>query len=301
MEVLANYSRVFLKLERIKITNASGIFSSSFESLEDWINSGVDGVVLKTATYEPRVGYEFPNVAVNGERLVQAMGLPNPGYKEMGHLAEEIKRKYPNAFVISSFTAGDEKEVEEMVRFLEKYSDALEYNISCPHVGGLGSVIGYDFEFLEEMCDVIYDNTGKPFGLKMPYYPTDDLLKKCVGATGGVDFYTNINSVGKAMVIGQDFGISNKLGGLSGPAIKPLAVGQVYRLRRLTDKFIFGCGGIIDRKDVAEFLKAGASAIQLGSGVRYYKTKKEFIEEARRGFDFQLKNYFKNQGVEDWE
>ncbi|MCD6368014.1 MAG: hypothetical protein J7L45_02935 [Candidatus Aenigmarchaeota archaeon] len=290
-----------MKLEEVKITNASGIFSSSFSSLEDWINSGVDGVVLKTATYKPRKGYEFPNVAIDDDKILQAMGLPNPGYLDMSELAKSIKKEHPETFVIYSFASGDEEEIKEITSVLEKNCDALEFNISCPHAKGLGSSIGYDVHTLKNLCETVKENIDKPFGLKMPYYPTDELLGEVVNATEVVDFYTSINSVGKAMMIGEDFGISNKLGGLSGPAIKPLAVGQVYRLRKFTDKFIFGCGGIVNRRDVAEFLRAGANGVQLGSGVLRYKTKKEFVDEARKGFSFQLKNYFINQGVKEWE
>ncbi len=288
-----------MELKEVKITNASGIYSSSFHSLESWIKSGVDGIVLKTSTYRPREGYVSPNVAIDGEKVVQAMGLPNPGFKKMGKIAEIIKEKNPDVFVIASLTSGDKTELTEMVKYLEKYTDALEYNISCPHAKGLGSAIGYDFELLEDMCETIFDNTDKPFGLKMPYYPTDELLRKCVESSEKADFYTNINSVGKAMMMGKDFGVSNKLGGLSGPAIKPLAIGQVYRTRKLTNKQIFGCGGIRDRKDVAEFLKAGADSIQLGSGILYYQSRSNFVKEARIGFNYKLKNYFENIGK--WE
>ena len=290
-----------MELKEIKITNASGIYSSTFNSLEDWINAGVDGVILKTSTYRSREGYVFPNVAIDGERIIQAMGLPNPGFKKMGEITKKLKEKYTEIFVIASFTSGDKKELIEMVEYLGEYADALEYNISCPHAKGLGSAIGYDFELLEDMCDVISEHTEKPFGLKMPYYPTDELLKKCIDSSEKADFYTNINSVGKAMLIGNDWGISNKLGGLSGPAIKPLAMGQVYRTRKLTNKKIFGCGGVVTKKDVSEFLKAGANSIQLGSGIIHYKTKKDFVKEARKGFNYKPKNYFENQGIEEWE
>ncbi len=228
------------------------------------------------------------------------MGLPNPGYEEMGKRSWEIKKKHPEIFVVASFTTGDKKELIKIVNCLGKYADAIEYNISCPHADGLGASIGYDFETLEEMCLIAKRNCEKPFGLKMPYYPTDDMLKKCIDASDA-DFYTNINSVGKAMMIGNDFGISNKLGGLSGPAIKPLAVGQVYRTRKITDKFVFGCGGILNRKDVAEFLKAGANGVQLGSGALSYESKKSFVSEVKLGFGYKLENYFQNKNKEVFE
>lgn len=267
--------------------------SSSIEFLEDWIKAGVNGVLLKTSTYGPRTGYKSPTIAMHNELLIQAMGLPNTGYKKMGLLAKELKEKYPETFVISSFTTADENEMTKMVNYLGIQSDALEYNISCPHADGLGCSIGFNFELLGKLCKIGKKLCKKPFGLKMPYYPTDELLRECI-ETADADFYTNINSVGKAMMIGNEFGVSNKLGGLSGPAIKPLAIGQVYRTRKITDKFIFGCGGILNRKDVAEFLKAGANGVQLGSGTLHYKTKRCFVDEIKQGFDYILENYFKN-------
>lgn len=267
--------------------------SSSFESLQEWILAGVDGILLKTATYRPRTGYDFPVVAAQDKTLIQAMGLPNPGYEKMGLLARKLKESYPETFVISSFTTADENEMTEMICFLGNQSDAMEYNISCPHANGLGCAIGYDFELLGKLCKIIKKYCKKPFGLKMPYYPTDELLRGCIEAADA-DFYTNINSVGKAMMLGKVFGVSNKFGGLSGPSIKPLALGQVYRTRKLTDKFIFGSGGVMNRKDVAEFLKAGADGVQLGSGILNYITKKDFVEEARNGFSYDIENYFKN-------
>lgn len=290
-----------MQLKNLKIANCSGVFSSSFLSLREWIDCGLNGVVLKTTTYEPKKGYPSPNVAIDKEKIVQAMGLPNPGYKETAKISKKIKKEYPEIFVINSFTTADKKEMEEMISYLSKNSDALEFNISCPHAKGLGNAVGYDFELLEELCEEAEKHTEKPFGLKMPYYPTDELLENCIESTKAVDFYTNINSVGKAMIIGEDYGVSNKLGGLSGPAIKPLAMGQVYRTRQKTNKHIFGCGGIVDRKDVAEFLKAGADSVQLGSCIRFYKTKKDFVEEAKKGFNHELTNYFENQGIKEWD
>jgi dihydroorotate dehydrogenase subfamily 1 len=261
----------------------------------------LEGVIFKTATFKSREGYSYPNVVVIKSGLVQAMGLPNPGYKEIGDRIKKLKKIHPEVFLIASFTTSNKRELTEMVSFLGKYADALEFNISCPHAKDLGSSVGYDFKLLRELCGTGKEICEKPLGLKIPYYPTDEMLKSCIEASKDADFYTIINSVGKAMAMGKDFGISNKLGGLSGPAIKSLALGQVYRARRLSDKFIFGCGGIVNRNDVAVFLKAGANAIQLGSGIIRYPAKKDFVNEAKAGFNHIPENYFKKQGKEVWE
>ena len=269
--------------------------------MEDWINSGVDGVVLKTCTYKPRKGYKSPNVSIYGDSVVQAMGLPNPGYKKTAERAKKIKKKYPGTFVIASFTTGSEKEIKEIVGELSLCSDALEYNVSCPHAKGLGSSIGYDMEFLEKMVHLAKKSTEKPLGLKMPYFSTENMLNGFIKSSKKADFYTCLNSIGKAMMIGENFGISNKIGGLSGPSIRPLSVCQTYRIRTKTDKFVFGCGGITRREDVAEYVKAGANAVQLGSGVLRYRKKKDFVEEIRKGFTHRLKDYFRKEGKEVYE
>ena len=191
---MCNNSRVLTELKNTKIVNAAGVYSSTIDSLEDWIKAGVDGIVLKTSTHKPRKDYEFPNVAIDGERIVQAVGLPNPGYRYMGKIAKDIRENYPQIFIINSFTSANKTEIEEIVSHLIKNCDAIEYNISCPHAKGLGSSIGYDFVFLKEVCDLIRDLCPKSFGLKMPYYPTDELLEKCIKSSKNVDFYTCINS-----------------------------------------------------------------------------------------------------------
>jgi dihydroorotate dehydrogenase (NAD+) catalytic subunit len=288
--------------QKVKIMNASGVYSTKFSSLIDWIESGVDAIVTKTATFGKN-GYENPTVAIDGENFLQAMGLPNPGYKEMKIIIEKIKNLYPNFPIICSLAPTNSEELTTMINYLQNYCDAFEINASCPHVAGHGSEIGFEPKILEEMTNNAKKNSKNPIGLKLPYYQTDETLKEIIDATKNADFYTNINSVGKAMMIGKDYGISNKLGGLSGESIRPLAVGQVYRTRKLIDKTIIGCGGIVDAMSAKELLLAGADAIQLGSGIRKYKTKKEFIDEIRKAFsqDFKPFNYFTNQNKEDWE
>lgn len=286
--------------KKFLICNASGVLSSTLESLEKWIEAGVDAIVTKTVTYEPRAGYDDPVVAIDGERVVQAMGLPNPGFKEMKKRIEELKKSY-DTFVIASFTGHESDEIIEIVETLGEVADGLEFNISCPHVKGVGSSVGFDFELLHELCDTIYDYSPSPFGLKCPYYPTDEMLQKLVDVSQNASFYTCINSIGKAMMIGKNYGVTNKLGGLSGKAIKPVAIGQVYRLRKLTNKYIFGCGGIADRYDAAEFLKAGANGIQLGSGILHYSNLKDFVEEVKKAHETKLGDYFRNMKKSEWD
>jgi len=274
-------------LERIKITNASGIKSTKCESLKNWWDAGVDAVVTKTCTFNPRQGYSFPNAAKVGKSVYQAMGLPNPGYKEMAKIAERLSKK--GIKLIFSFTTANEDELKEIVRYTEKFVFAFEFNVSCPHVSGLGSSLGYDFEKLKGLCEVFRESTEKPIGIKRPYYPDDGMLRKAIDATSSLNFYTDINSMGKVLLLNEGgFVLSHDICSFSGPAIKPFALGQIYRTRKLgCKKFIFGCGGIVDANDVSEYLQVGANAVQLGTGMLRYESLKDFVKAVRTGFDLK--------------
>lgn len=289
-------------LQTIKLMNASGVYSTTFSSLVDWIEAGVDAIVPKTATIKERPGYDNPTIAIDGKNFLQAMGLPNPGYKKSRTIFKKIKEKYPHIPIICSLAPANSEELVRMVEYLQSYCNAFEINVSCPHVAGHGSTIGYEPKILEEMINTAKRASKNPVGLKLPYYPTDKMLKEVVNATKNADFLTELNSIAKAMIIGKDYAISNKIGGLSGESIRPLAIGQVWRSRKFTDKPIIGCGGIVNAMHGCEFLLAGANALQLGSGVRNYRTKKEFVDTIRKAFNNILPyNYFENQDKENWE
>lgn len=293
----------FLKSKKRAVMNASGVCSTKSSSLMDWIAAGTDAIVTKTLTVEPKFGYPNPTVAIDHRCVLQAMGLPNPGYENFYLVIKEIRTKYKNFPIICSLAAGNTQDFIKMTNYLERSVDAFELNVSCPHMKGCGSEIGYEPKLLKEIVDTVIPSVKRAVGIKMPYYPSDRMLAEVISAleNSGAEFVTAINSVGKALMLGEDFAVSNKLGGLSGPAIKPLALGQVYRIKQISSIPIIGAGGIVDKADAQGFFGVGACAIQLGSGLRFYNSKKEFVQKIKKWQKCQIKDCFENQNKEDWE
>jgi dihydroorotate dehydrogenase (NAD+) catalytic subunit len=198
------------------------------------------------------------------------MGLPNPGIDDF---AEEIAYaktvvKVPLIVSVFGYTAEEYAEVAE--KAVKAGADAVELNVSCPHVKDTGHEIGQHPKTLEEVVVKVKALVKKPVIVKLSPNVTDivEIAKTAVRA--GADALTAVNTV-KAMAIDVDAQmpiLSNVKGGLSGPAIKPIALRCVYEIFEADLKVpIFGCGGVTTWRDAVEFLLVGASAVQIGTGV----------------------------------
>jgi dihydroorotate dehydrogenase (NAD+) catalytic subunit len=249
---------------------ASGILGYSAESLQRIAEAGAGAVVTKSVGVEPRPGYPNPTVVQAHAGLINAMGLPNPGIDEY---AEEITYaksilKVPLIVSVYGYTA---EEYATVARKAAKAgADAVELNVSCPHVKDTGSEIGQNPKILVEVVAKVKAATQKPVIVKLSPNVADiaEVAKTAVKA--GADALTAINTV-KAMAIDAETQmpvLSNIQGGLSGPAIKPVALRCVYDIFEAQVKApIIGCGGITNWRDAVEFLLAGASAIQIGTAI----------------------------------
>ena len=249
---------------------ASGILGYSAESLQRIAEAGAGAVITKSVGAEPRLGYPNPTVVQVKAGLINAMGLPNPG---IGEYTEEISYaksilKVPLIVSVFGYTAEEYATVAR--KAAEAGADAVELNVSCPHVKKTGSEIGQDPKILAEVVAKIKAAIRKPVIVKLSPNVADiaEIAKAAVKA--GADALTAINTV-KAMAIDAETQmpvLSNFKGGLSGPAIKPIALRCVYDIFEAEVKVpILGCGGITDWRDAVEFLLAGASAVQVGTGV----------------------------------
>jgi dihydroorotate dehydrogenase (NAD+) catalytic subunit len=249
---------------------ASGILGYSAESLQRIAEAGAGAVVTKSVGVEPRPGYPNPTVVQANAGLINAMGLPNPGIDEY---AEEIAYaksilKVPLIVSVYGYTAEEYATVAK--KAAKAGADAIELNVSCPHVKKTGSEIGQNPKLLAEVVAKVKAATRKPVIVKLSPNVADiaEIAKTAVKA--GADALTAINTL-KAMAIDVETQmpvLSNIKGGLSGPAIKPLALRCVYDIFEADLKVpIFGCGGVTDWRDAVEFLLAGASAIQVGTAV----------------------------------
>jgi dihydroorotate dehydrogenase (NAD+) catalytic subunit len=249
---------------------ASGILGYTGLSMKSVVEAGAGAVVTKSLGLQPRNGYSNPTVVQVDCGLLNAMGLPNPGINYFGEELAELKNaKIPTIVSIYGFSSEEFGEVAETAVNLG--ADALELNVSCPHVEKAGAEIGCDAVLLEEVVEEVKKRVDKPVFVKLTPNVADVGEMAKVAVEAGADAITAVNTV-KAMAIEVETArplLANKFGGLSGPAIKPIAVRAVYDVYRAVNVPVIGCGGITSWKDAVEFMLAGASAVQIGTAIAF--------------------------------
>ena len=266
--------RIATEIARLKLANptmlASGILGYTGLSLKSVIAAGAGAVVTKSMGLQPRTGYSNPTIVQTNCGLINAMGLPNAG---ISHFKEEMEQlKSSNFPVIVSIYGYSPDEFGKVAKAAVKMgADALELNVSCPHIKKAGAEIGCDPVLLAKIVKEVKKKIDKPIIAKLtPNVTNITEIAKAV-EEAGVDAITAVNTF-KAMAIEIETGrpiLANKFGGLSGPAIKPLAVRCVYDIYRSVSIPIIGCGGISTWEDAVEFMLAGASAVQIGTSVAF--------------------------------
>ncbi|MEM2123383.1 MAG: dihydroorotate dehydrogenase [Candidatus Bathyarchaeia archaeon] len=275
---------------------ASGVIGVSAILARRAFASGAGGVVAKSVGLKARDGYPGPNVVRVSCGLINAMGLPNPGIHEM---VKELKAmKSFGVPVIASIYGFSEEEYGEAAKLIAEKVDVegFELNLSCPTVYGTGFEIGIDplkvRGAVKAVKEVVED---KPVIAKLTPNVTDIVSIGKAAEEAGADGVTAINTV-RAMVIDVDLErpiLNPGIGGLSGPAIKPIALRAVYELYRGLRIPVLGCGGITSWRDAVEFFLAGASAVQIGTGILYRDLK--VFREVKDG----LSSYLGCKGVAD--
>jgi dihydroorotate dehydrogenase (NAD+) catalytic subunit len=286
------HNKLAIELAGLRLANptmlAAGILGMTSLSLKRVAQAGAGAVVTKSIGLKPRTGYANPTVVQTECGVLNAMGLPNPGIK---YFAREItEAKTAGCPVIVSVYGFS---VEEFVQVAKKAenagADALELNVSCPHVEKTGSEIGQDTMLLEKVVNAVKRETRIPVFVKLTPNVTD--IVECAKAAekSGADAVAAINSV-HAMAINAETMkpiLGNKFGGLSGPAIKPIALRCVYEIYRQVNVPIIGCGGISDWRDAVEFMLAGAKAVQIGTAVAFKGL--EVFQSITKGINAYLK------------
>jgi len=267
-------NRLATEIAGLKLANptmlASGILGYTGLSLKSIIEAGAGAVVTKSMGLEPRTGYPNPTVVQTDCGLLNAMGLPNPGISHFKEEMKEIKSTgVPTILSIYGYSSEEFAKVAETA--VKMGADALELNVSCPHVKKAGAEIGCDPLLLTEIVKEVKKKVDKPVIVKLtPNIANIGEIAKAA-EKAGADAITAINTV-KAMNIEIETGrplLANKFGGLSGPAIKPIAVRCVYDVYRSVDVSVIGCGGITSWQDAVEFMLAGASAVQIGTAIAF--------------------------------
>jgi len=255
-----------LKL-RNPLVLASGVLGNAASLLRRAEEAGAGAVTTKTILPEPTRGYDNPVVVELPFGLINAMGLPNPGVDEFEGELREAK-SHMTIPVIGSAGGESPEEVAYVAgRLQDAGADAIEINASCPHVKEHGLEIGSSPELVEELVSEVRRSVRVPLLVKLtPMVPDIASLAKAA-IDAGADGLTAINTV-RAMYIDVEAMspvLSNRVGGLSGPAIRPIAVRAVYEISHLGD--VIGTGGVETWRDAAEMLLAGAKAVGVGTAV----------------------------------
>ena len=272
---------------------AAGVLGSNASSMNWILKSGAAGVVSKSFSLDPNPGYVNPTTVEVDGGIINAIGLSNPG---VDNFKEELKKINRDGNVsIASIYGATPDEFSKLVLEIQDYVDMIELNISCPHaMEGYGASIGQDADLTHKIVSAAKNSANKPVIAKLTPNVTDIVEIAKAAQDAGADGLTLINTVGPGMKINIDVAkpiLSNKFGGMSGKAIKPIAIRNVYTVYDNVDIPIIGVGGISNFEDVVEFLFAGARAVQIGTaimneGVEIFNTINKDLEEFlnKKGF-----------------
>ena len=262
-----------VNLAGLKLANptmlASGILGYSAETLEGIVEGGAGAVVTKSVCQKPRKGYANPTVVQASCGLINAMGLPNPGIDEFVKEIRQAKAVVKVPLIVSVYGYSEEEYTKVAKKAVDAGADAVELNVSCPHVRETGSEIGQNPTILSEVVRKVKAVVSAPVIVKLSPNVTSITELAETAEKAGADALTAINTV-RAMAIDAETTmpiLSNRIGGLSGPAVKPIAVRCVYDVFEHVKIPIVGCGGIASWRDAVEFVLAGASAVQIGTAI----------------------------------
>ncbi|MGQ9513616.1 MAG: dihydroorotate dehydrogenase [Thermoproteota archaeon] len=263
-----------VNLGKLRLKNpvmlAAGVLGVSPSSLLRVANKGAGGVVTKSISLEPRTGYPNPVlVEVEGEGYVNAVGLSNPGAQSF---RDELKKYLPFPVpLVGSIFGYKPEEYGNVASILEDSVDAFELNISCPSVSDVDSEIGTNLEVVKSAIRNVKDVTSKPVFVKLSPNVTKIVDIGLAAEGAGADGVVAINTV-SAMVVDADFGrpiLSALKGGLSGKPIRTIALRCVYELGKALTIPIVGCGGVFNWMDALNMIVSGASAVQIGTAIRF--------------------------------
>jgi len=290
-------SRLETEIAGIKLTNptmlAAGILGTSSTFFKRIAEAGAGAIVTKSIGLKARKGYANPTMVNVPCGILNAMGLPNPGIKNFAEEIEEAKKTgIPIIVSIFGFSADEFAEVAE--KTTGSGADALELNVSCPHIEKAGAEIGQNPQLVAEVVKKVKKAVKVPVFVKLTPNVSDICEVAVAAVDAGADAITAVNTV-RAMAIDVEMMqpiLANKIGGLSGAAIKPIALRCVFEIYHAVKVPVIGCGGIACWEDAVEFLLAGASAVQIGTAialndVEVFRTVAKGIEQylKRKNFD----------------
>lgn len=276
------------------VMTASGTFGSGAEYSEFVDLNRLGAVVTKGVANVPWPGNPTPRIAEVYGGMLNAIGLQNPGIDVFMNRDIPFLKQYDTKIIVN--VCG--KTTEDYCDVVEKLADApvdlLEINISCPNVKEGGIAFGQNPKSVEEITKEVKKYAKQPIIMKLSPNVTDITEMAKAAEAGGADVLSLINTLTgmKIDVERQTFAIANKTGGLSGPAVKPVAVRMVYQVANAVKVPLIGMGGICNAEDALEFILAGATAVSVGTA--NFSNPYTTIEVAEG-----IEDYMKRHKVED--
>lgn len=249
------------------VLTASGTFGSGKEYGEFVDLNQLGGVITKGVANIPWEGNPTPRVAETYGGMLNAIGLQNPGIEVFKQSDIPFLRQYDTKIIVNVCGKSLQDYCEVVEQLADEAVDLLEINISCPNVKEGGITFGQKPELVETITKELKKLAKQPVIMKLSPNVTDITEMARAAEAGGADGLSLINTITgmKIDVNKRAFALGNKTGGLSGPAIKPIAVRMVYQVANAVKLPIIGMGGIMNAEDALEFLMAGATAISVGT------------------------------------
>ena len=276
------------------VLTASGTFGSGLEYAEFIDLAGLGGIVTKGVSNVPWPGNPTPRVAEVSAGMLNAIGLQNPGMevfieRDLAYLKDIDTR------VIVNVCGKSVEDYLDVVRRLQNEAvDMLEINVSCPNVKEGAIAFGQNPDALYDITCRIKKEAAQPVIMKLTPNVTDITQMARAAEAGGADAISLINTItgAKIDIEKRQFVLANKTGGLSGPAIKPVAVRMVWQAAHAVSIPVIGMGGIASAEDAIEFMMAGATAISVGT--------MNFVDpETTSKIADGIEQFMKDKGIED--
>lgn len=273
---------------------ASGTFGSGIEYSEFVDLSKLGAVVTKGVANVPWPGNPTPRIAETYGGMINAIGLQNPGIDVFCKRDIPFLKQYDTKIIVNVCGKSESDYIEVVERLADEPVDMLEINISCPNVKEGGIAFGQNAANIEHITSAIKKVAKQPVIMKLSPNVTDITEMARAAEAGGADVLSLINTITgmKIDINRQTFAVANKTGGLSGPAVKPVAVRMVYQVANAVKVPIIGMGGIASAEDALEFILAGATAVSVGTA--NFHNPRTTLEVVKG-----IEEYMIRKGVED--
>ena len=276
------------------VMTASGTFGSGAEYSEFYDLGELGAVVTKGVANVPWPGNPTPRIAETYGGMINAIGLQNPGIDVFCQRDIPFLKKYDTKIIVNVCGKTTEDYCQVVERLADEDVDMLEINISCPNVKEGGIAFGQDPKAVEAITREVKKRAKQPVIMKLSPNVTDITEMARAAEAGGADVLSLINTLTgmKIDIHRRTFAVANKTGGMSGPAVKPVAVRMVYQVANAVKVPIIGMGGIATADDAMEFILAGATAVSVG-------TANFFNPYAARDVAKGIEEYMRKYQVED--